>query len=221
MIQVIIISSLAALLSIVIQVSPMLKHKVILRRLYASAVLIIPCFFSFYGSHWSSYAAINSGDVRSTIMYTAIFSLLVVLVNIKAGKQSENTKMYPQIRTPRWTLLLFAMNGLSWIVYLTAYEFLFRGYVFTSLLQSTTVENAFIISIVLYALAHLYKDEKEFLLSIPFGFILCYITLVTENVWASIIIHSALAISNDIFALRANPFFSISFLASKRLRYEK
>ena len=113
MIQVIIISSLAALLSIVIQVSPILKHKVILRRLYASAVLIIPCFFSFYGSPWSSYAAINSGDVRSTIMYYRDFLPFIVLVNIKAGKQSENTKMYPQIRTPRWTLLLFAMNGIE------------------------------------------------------------------------------------------------------------
>jgi membrane protease YdiL (CAAX protease family) len=104
---------------------------------------------------------------------------------------------------------------------LIAYEFLFRGYLFTSLLSLTSIENAFLISIVLYALAHLHKGENEFLLSVPFGFILCYITYLTANVWASVIIHCALAISNDVFTFRANPFFSMSFPANKRFRYEK
>jgi membrane protease YdiL (CAAX protease family) len=221
MIQVIIISSFAAIVSIAVQASIVFKEKVISRRFYASLVLIIPCLLGSFGNQLSTYAKINSGATESTVIWSAIFSALVILINVWAAKQLTNTKMNPQIRTPRWTLSLFLMNCFSWIIYLISYEFLFRGYLFTSLLQYTTVENTFIVSITLYALAHLYKGEREFLLSVPFGFILCYITLFTENVWASVIIHCALAISNDVFAFRANPFFSISFPVFKKFRYEK
>jgi membrane protease YdiL (CAAX protease family) len=221
MIQVIIISSFAAIASIAVQASFVFKGKVISRRFCASLVLIIPCLLGSFGNQLSAYAKIKSGDTPSTIIWSAIFSVLVILINVWAAKELTNTKVNPQIRTARWTLSLFLMNCFSWIIYLISYEFLFRGYLFTSLLQHTTVENTFIVSITLYALAHLYKGEKEFLLSVPFGFILCYITLLTENVWASVIIHCALAISNDVFAFRANPFFSISFPVFKKFRYEK
>ena len=221
MIPVMIISSLTAVISIAIQLWSFFKEKVIRRRLYASVVLIAPCLLGFYGNRWTSYATINADDTRITLILSVIFSILVILINRKAGKQHENIQAHPQIRTPRWTLSLFAMNGLSWIIYLICYECLFRGYIFFSFLQYTSVENAFILAIVLYALAHLNKGEKEFLLSIPFGFIICYITLVTENVWAAIIIHCVLAISNDVFAFRANPLFSISFPSTKNYRYEK
>jgi uncharacterized protein len=216
MIQVIIISSFAAIVSIIVQASFVFKEKVISRRFFASLILIIPCLFGSCGNQVSTYAKINFGDILSTVVWAAIFSALVILVNVRAAKQLKNTKINPQIRTSRWPLSLFVMNSLSWIIYLISYEFLFRGYLFTSLLKHTTVENTFIVSITLYALAHLHKDEKEFLLSVPFGFILCYITLLTENVWASVIIHCALAISNDVFAFRANPFFSVSFPVYKK-----
>ena len=221
MIQIIIISSLAAIFSIAVQVSSLLKDKVVLRRVYASLILMVPCLLSCGGIGPASYALVASDHTLSTLTFSAFFSALVVVVNLWAGKQIENTKVNPQIRKPTWTVSLFVLNGISWIVYLIAYEFLFRGYIFNSLLQLTSVGNAFIVSITLYALAHLFKGEKEFILSVPFGFILCYITLLTENVWAAVIIHSILAISNDIFAFRANPFFSMSFSGFKRFRYEK
>ena len=221
MIQIIIISSLAAILNIAVQVSALFKDKVILRRVYASVILMVPCLLSVGGIKPSFYALVASEHTLSTLIFSAIVSALVVVVNLWAGKQIENTKVNPQIRKPTWSLCLFIQNGLSWVVYLIAYEFLFRGYIFNSLLHLTSVGNAFIVSITLYALAHLFKGEKEFILSVPFGFILCYITLLTENVWAAVVIHSILAISNDIFAFRANPYFSMSFSGFKRFRYEK
>ncbi|HEX6227237.1 MAG TPA: CPBP family intramembrane glutamic endopeptidase [Chryseolinea sp.] len=221
MIQIIVISSLAAILSIAVQVSVLFKDKVILRRVYASVILIVPCLLSVGGIKPSFYALVAPEHTLSTLIFSAIVSALSVVVNLWAGKQIENTKVNPQIRKPMWTLCLFVQNGISWVVYLIAYEFLFRGYIFNSLLQHTSVGNAFIVSITLYALAHLFKGEKEFILSVPFGFILCYITLLTENVWAAVVIHSILAITNDIFAFRANPYFSMSFPGFKRFRYEK
>ena len=158
MIQVIIISSFAAIVSIAVRACFMFKEKVISQRFFASLILIIPCLLGSCGNQVSTYAKINSGDISSTVVLAAIFSALVILVNSRAAKQLKNIKINPQIRTPRWPLSLFVMNSLSWIIYLISYEFLFRGYLFTSLLKHTTIENAFIVSITLYALAHLHKD---------------------------------------------------------------
>jgi membrane protease YdiL (CAAX protease family) len=37
------------------------------------------------------------------------------------------------------------------------------------------------------------------------GIILCYITLLTGNIWSAVIVHSLMALCNEWFSLRAHP----------------
>ncbi len=212
--QNIIICSLVATASMVVQ-SRCFAGRVMLRRCIAAIILILP--LPFATENLFPYWDITATDLYATLGYALIFSVISVIVMSKIGGHSENTKIHPQVRTREWNLTLLIGNALSWTIYLTAYEFLFRGYLLYSCLEFTTVENAFIIGVVAYALAHLFKSEKEFLLSVPFGGLLCYITFVTNNVWAAVSIHVALALSNDIIALRANPYFTIISPITKRL----
>ena len=57
----------------------------------------------------------------------------------------------------------------------------------------------------MYAFAHLPKNKKEILASIPFGYLLCYITDFTGNIWAAVVIHIMLALSNSFFPIKGNP----------------
>lgn len=215
--QNIIVCFLAVAASILVQSSNLLASRIILRRFIAAIILFLPPFFDLDTNSSLSYLKITETHLQATIGYAIFFSLVTIALNLKMGGRSENIKIYPQVRTREWSLMLFVLNALSWTIYLTAYEFLFRGYLFYSCQHFTSIENAFIIAIILYAVAHLYKTEQEFLLSVPFGALLCYITFVTDNVWAAVIIHIALAISNDIFAFRANPHFSMTSPFRKKL----
>jgi membrane protease YdiL (CAAX protease family) len=211
--QNIIICSLAATASMVVQ-SRCFVGRIILRRYLASVILILP-LLPFAKEASFPFWAIASTDLYPTLAFALIFSTMTILVTSKIGRHSENTRIYRQVRTREGNVKLLISNALSWTLYLTAYEFLFRGYLFYSCLQFTTVENAFIIGVVAYSLAHLFKSEKEFLLSVPFGGLLCYITFVTNNVWAAVAIHLALALSYDMIALQANPYFTKSPITKK------
>ena len=57
------------------------------------------------------------------------------------------------------------------------------------------------VNTIIYSLAHVPKGNREALAAIPFGIILCYLTIKTETIWIAVFVHLALALSNDYFAL--------------------
>jgi membrane protease YdiL (CAAX protease family) len=100
---------------------------------------------------------------------------------------------------------LLSLSASSWVAFLIAYEFMFRGFL---LFSSVTVLNpaaAIGLNVAIYALAHFYKGPLEVVGAIPLGIILCYLTLHTGNIWSAVIIHSTMALSHEWFSLKAHP----------------
>lgn len=133
------------------------------------------------------------------------FLLLIPVSAYFAASSQSNLSVYPQIRIRTWTAGILILNTISWILYLIAYEFLFRGFLLTASLAVMTTWQAITLNCLLYALAHLYKGRLETLGAIPVGILLCYLTLLTGNIWCAVVIHSVMALSNDWFSLRAHP----------------
>lgn len=130
---------------------------------------------------------------------------LLILINYLNRKSPVNLAMYPQIRKKEWTCSLIWLSALSWMVYLFAYEFLFRGYMLFSMYNETGQWNAIIFNLAFYMLVHVPKGWKEAIGSIPLGFVLCLLCLHTGNIWPAFIAHCCLALSNEWFAIAANP----------------
>jgi membrane protease YdiL (CAAX protease family) len=137
------------------------------------------------------------------------------LVSLIVSKVVDHYKIYPQIRVQSWGWPLIVQNGLSWMAYLLAYEFLFRGIVLFTSVKAIGYWPAIILNIFLYALAHWPKGTKEVLGAIPFGIVLCLITLETGAIWAAFFVHVVLALSGDHFSLLSNPDMRYSFGRSK------
>jgi membrane protease YdiL (CAAX protease family) len=116
-----------------------------------------------------------------------------------------NLAVYPQIRAERWTLKTLVLSAGSWVVFLIAYEFLFRGLLFFAALRILGPLYATLLNVILYSIAHFYKGPLEVIGAIPLGVILCYLTLYTGNIWSSVVIHLIMALSNEWFSLRAHP----------------
>ena len=137
------------------------------------------------------------------------WSFLVVPVILLAGffnaSNPGNLALYPQIRVKDWTPGILALSSISWIVFLVAYEFLFRGFLLFASLEVMGPVAAIALNCSLYAFAHFYKGPVETFGAIPLGILLCYITLLTGNIWSAVIIHTVMALSNEWYSIRANP----------------
>lgn len=126
-------------------------------------------------------------------------------LNINAAKRPQNLRMYPMIRAKIWNTKLIMLNALATISYLFAYELLFRGILLTACVDSLGVWPAIAINVALYSAVHLPKGPAETIGALPFGLLICYITLTTGTIWVAVIIHVILSLSNDYLALYYNP----------------
>lgn len=137
-----------------------------------------------------------------------LWTYLVIPAILTAGYFSAskpgNLALYPQMRIQNWTPGVLLLSSISWVIFLTGYEFLFRGFLFYSALTLLPPWSAIALNCSLYAFAHLYKGPGEAFGAIPLGILLCYITLLTGNIWSAVIIHSIMALSNEWYSIRFN-----------------
>jgi len=104
--------------------------------------------------------------------------LIVVAVYFTSSKPG-NLALYPQMRIKEWTPGILVLSSISWIFFLIAYEFLFRGFLLFSSLEVLKPWPAIALNCSIYAFAHFYKGPGETFGAIPLGFLLCYLTLIT------------------------------------------
>jgi len=132
-------------------------------------------------------------------------AVVVVILTYLGAKTEKNLAMYPQIRVQHWNVGLILVSALSWITYLVGYEFLFRGFLLFSCLESFGYWPAIVINVCLYSLFHIAKGSREAIGSLFFGFLLCYLTLHLGSFWFAIFIHITMALSNEWFSLGFQP----------------
>ena len=133
---------------------------------------------------------------------------LILITGYLAAQKPGNLKLYPQIRAQQWTRGMLAISSLSWILFLIGYEFLFRGFLLHASLGLMEPIPAIALNCAIYAFAHFYMGGVVAFGAIPVGFIFCYVSLVTGNIWCAVLLHSVMALSNEWFSLSAHPEMS-------------
>ncbi len=165
-------------------------------------------FYSFQNISFQEYG-INLHNLYRSLIWVGIFAPLIVLGNYFMTGKMPNLQNYPQIRIKNWNTRWLSINFITWLIYLFAYEAFFRGLLLFSFYYTFGATTAIIVNIILYLLAHLPKGTKEMIGSVPFGLILCIITLNTGSFMAAFLIHGIMAISYDFFSIKAHPEMSI------------
>jgi len=140
-----------------------------------------------------------------SIIWWIPFAALVVILNFFAARNKHHLAQYPQIRVNQWNSGLITLSAISWITYLAGYEFMFRGFLLFSCLESFGYWPAIIINITLYSMAHLPKGRRETIGSIFFGFILSYLTIRFGSLWFAFLVHITLALSSEWFSIAFHP----------------
>lgn len=140
-----------------------------------------------------------------TIIFSLLIAIPLVLLSYITSKSPVNLLEYPQIRNAEWNPGLLVISGITWILYLFAYEFTFRGILLFSLIEALGILPAIILNITIYALVHVPKNLREAIGAVPLGFVLCLAAWKTGNFMVAFIAHCSLALSNEWFSLYNHP----------------
>jgi membrane protease YdiL (CAAX protease family) len=83
------------------------------------------------------------------------------------------------------------------IIHIILYEIFFRAILLFVLIDQIGLIPAVWLNIILYALLHFHCEYDELVGTIPFGLLLCVITITYHSIWPAIVIHLALALSHE------------------------
>ena len=131
-----------------------------------------------------------------------VISLLIWSIGL--SKQPEVQEAYPEMRLSEWRPYHIIIVVAGWAIYLAGYEYLFRGILLQGMMMHSGIILAVVVNLILYCLAHFYKKRKEMIASIPFGIVLCILTIVTDSILLPFFLHLTIALSSEMFALRNN-----------------
>ena len=151
----------------------------------------------------------------SSLFWILIISAFIVPMNLLNARKENNLRMYPQIRYKKWNFGLIFLSAVTWMFFLLAYEFLFRGFLLFSCEKAFGAWPAIAVNVAVYSFVHLPKGRKETIGAIPLGFILCFLTLNTGNIWAAYWIHVVLALSNEWISLAIHPDMEVLLFRKK------
>ena len=84
------------------------------------------------------------------------------------------------------------------IFYLTIYELFFRYVLLFQFASDVGYIFAVSVNTFLYTVLHAYNSKQEIYSSIPFGILLCCLTLLNHSIWPAIILHLLLALPYEI-----------------------
>jgi membrane protease YdiL (CAAX protease family) len=162
-------------------------------------------------------AGITGGSTWHLWPWLAGASVLFISLNFFNNSKDPNLrKVYPEMRLQGWGTGGISILAGGWVLYFIGYEFLFRGLLLFSCYNAFGIWPAVAINLALYSALHLPKGLKEATAAIPFGALLCFLTLNSHSILPAIIIHAVQAISCEISCIYRNPEMNINLSNLKK-----
>jgi membrane protease YdiL (CAAX protease family) len=202
--------------------SPRIIMNSLLKRILGTLVFSVALIPLLFNSNQFAFQKFGLNFIyHPWVMFLSILiSITLIIMNGYAAGSKNNMAVYPQIREPIWTLQITLRSSIAWTVYLTIYEIIFRGIFFHTSILFIGFWPAVVLNIITYSLAHLLKNKREAILSIPFGFLMIYLTWDSGSCWYAVFIHVILALSHEWSSICANPGmrFDFSSISNKKLK---
>lgn len=161
----------------------------------------------------TSLSQLGLGVYKETLLATVIWAvglsaIMIPLVSFNARKPM-NLINHPQIRAKEWNKKMVKGNLVSWVVYLLGYEFLFRGVLLFPLVDEIGLWPAIAVNIGMYSATHIPHGLKITIGTIPLSIVLCLLSVQTGTIWIAFFVHTTIAWTNSLTALKYNPEMKI------------
>lgn len=179
------------------------------RRIYMQRLLgfvvfgVVPAIvlFSVLPYSWEEYG-VAAKFPAETFYWILGLSPVLILMTRNSTRKPESLAMYPEVRKPNWDQQTFLLSALGWMLYLLAYEWMFRGFLLYGCIRELGVWPAIAINTIIYSLVHVPKGQTEAIGAIPLGILLCIITIRTETIIVATVVHWVLSLANEWYSLK-------------------
>jgi membrane protease YdiL (CAAX protease family) len=151
-----------------------------------------------------SLSSIVFGNTSPEILPLIIFFVLAGVIVFVATRQSRKD-MDAMLNKGIATILsssFIVRYIIVRFIFLCVYEVFFRGFLLNDSINQLGIPLAITINIALYVLIHIFSGRKEIIGSIPFGLVLCAVSILFNAVWPAIVLHLALSFTYEISSLK-------------------
>ncbi len=189
-----------------------------LRKKWVGALIygLLPYLLIFF---WEVLGNVSWRDLQisfewnNRVAYWFLISTpIILIINFFGAGNPSRLTLYPEIRVTIWSPWLIFISALSWVAYLVALEFLFRGLLLQSILMNVGNQwVAIFICTGMYAMTHYFKNSRISVFCIPYGFIICYITLDCGSLLPAIYAHVLNALLMEWVSIYKHPELKVQF----------
>lgn len=154
----------------------------------------------FLSGHEFSYFSVQQMALLM-IAVTFVLTTLCIFISYKlASKKFQQLPQTVSLHTPGNFLIMIYF--IVRIVFICSYEVWFRGFLLGYGIDNLGILPAVLLNVALYSLLHTVNGKEEMISCIPFGFLLCYITIWQGTALPAIVIHLALTVTYELSFLR-------------------
>ena len=181
-----------------------------LQKIYGFLMLgVIPwlLFHLFFKTNTHELDPVSLLPVNPGWLVAFLIPLIVFLIFFSAKNQNLYSR-FPVIRLKEWGIADILTSITGWGFYLLGYEYLFREILLFTLAESVGVPIAIAVNVVLYSSFHMPNGKNETLGAIPFGLVLCLVSLHTGSFVMAFLLHFTLSVSSEVFSIIHNPEMS-------------
>ena len=135
----------------------------------------------------------------------AALPALIILLNFFAAGKKDFYDRFPQMRITEWGIPHLLISIMGWGIYLLGYEYLFRGLFLSAWLEAFGPVTAIVANVLVYSLFHIPNGKNEAIGAIPFGIVLCLLTLQSGTFVPALLLHWVLSVSAEMFSVYHHP----------------
>lgn len=145
-----------------------------------------------------SGAALGDWKFGLPAALTAYFAFLPILVLVSYLPEFRSKyPLFPDAGNSAWHLIAYEA---SYAVYFIGWEYVFRGFLLFGLVRRLGPYAVFV-QMIPFALLHFGKPELETISAIVAGIVLGFLALRARSFWYGWLLHSLVAITNDVLIL--------------------
>jgi membrane protease YdiL (CAAX protease family) len=139
-----------------------------------------------------------------TITNVSLFKLIGLLASISAvAVFIQCNKLEEQsFHVPANAVASVRKYVMMRIVYIIMYEWFLRGLMLGEMIEWLGLAAAIFLNLGIYILLHAHKSRKEMIGCIPFGLLVCVLTIWWDSVWPAVILHLQLCLTYELAYLK-------------------
>jgi membrane protease YdiL (CAAX protease family) len=187
--------------------NPPYVTRILRRRILAVFIYALIPLFVIRCTDWVSRPTLSDLGIAfqwnsEVAKYSGIGVVLVLFISMFTTKADASLEIYPELRIRFWRPRILLGSALTWILYVAAYEFFYRGLLFQAMRFHLNDVVAIAACTALYGLTHYFKLNRLTIFSIVYSVAACLVVLKTGSLWPPIIAHTALCLGVEWMSIR-------------------